>query len=204
MQRKLGNIVDVNENNKYDPMFNRVSSYSDIIEGIPTLIIGMDSAKEILPDFSILNRLNGDVWWTFSKKERRSDNVEDIRKFKEKVLKMYLSKVKYEYVNFTCYPIDKIKKFIRYMKGGDKKLCLLTKDSRFIFIYSEKYNTVWGLSLSLCDYIGICRKKVAKKIRENKNNIFMNGISFADGDIRKIIGDDTHLILPALSYFGEK
>ena len=204
MQRKLGNIVDVNENNKYDPMFNRVSSYSDIIEGIPTLIIGMDSAKEILSDFSILNRLNGDVWWTFSKKERRSDNVEDIRKFKEKVLKMYLSNVKYEYVNFTCYPIDKIKKFIRYMKGGDKKLCLLTKDSRFIFIYSEKYNIVWGLSLSLCDYIGICRKKVAKKIRENKNNIFMNGISFAEGDIRKIIGDDTHLILPALSYFGEK
>jgi hypothetical protein len=90
------------------------------------------------------------------------------------------------------------------MKGGDKKLCLLTKDSRFIFIYSEKYNTVWGLSLSLCDYIGICRKKVAKRIRENKNNIFMNGISFSDGDIRKIIGDDTHLILPALSYFGEK
>lgn len=204
MQRKLGNIVDINENNKYDPMFNRVSSYSDIIESIPTLIIGMDSAKEILSDFSILNRLNGDVWWTFSKKERRSDNVEDIRKFKEKVLKIYLSKVKYEYVNFTCYPIDKIKKFIRYMNGGDKKLCLLTKDSRFTFIYSEKYNTVWGLSLSLCDYIGICRKKVVKRIRENKNNIFMNGISFADGDIRKIIGDDTHLILPALSYFGEK
>ena len=204
MQRKLGNIVDANEKNKYDPMFNRVSSYSDIIEGIPTLIIGMDIAKEILSDFSILNRLNGDVWWTFSKKERRSDNVEDIRKFKEKVLKMYLSKVKYEYVNFTCYPIDKIKKFIRYMKGGDKKLCLLTKDSRFIFIYSEKYDIVWGLSLSLCDYIGICRKKVVKRIRENKHNIFMNGISFADADIRKIIGDDTHLILPALSYFGEK
>lgn len=204
MQRKLGNIVDVNENNKYDPMFNRVSSYSNIIEGIPTLIIGMDSAKEILSDFSILNRLNGDIWWTFSKKERRSDNVEDIRKFKEKVLKRHLSKVKYEYVNFTCYPIDKIKNFIRYVKGGDKKLCLLTKDSRFIFIYSEKYNTVWGLSLSLCDYIGIYRKKVVKRIRENKNNIFMNGISFADDDIRKIIGNDTHLILPALSYFEEK
>lgn len=204
MQRKLGNIVDVNENNKYGTMFNRVSSYGDIIEGIPTLIIGMDTAKEVLPNFSILNRLNGDVWWTFSKRERRGDNIEDIRKFKEKVLKRHLSKVKYEYVNFACYPLGKLKKFIRYLNGNDKKLCLLTKDSRFVFIYSERYNTVWGLSLSLCDYIGICRKKVVKRIRWNKNNRFMNGISFADGDIRKIIADDTHLILPALSYFEEK
>ena len=204
MQRKLGNIVDANEKTVYDVMFNKVASFSDIDPSLPTLIVGMETASENIKDFSILKRLEGDVWWTFSKRERRNEYVEDLKKFKCKVLFDYLSSVKYEYVNFTCYELSRLKKFIRYIDGEDEKTFFFTKESRFAFIYSAKYNRVWGLSLSLCDYIGVDRKKVIGRIKSNRHNRVMNGVSFADDDIRDVIGDNTHLILPALSYFGEK
>lgn len=185
-------------------MFNKVASFSDIDPSLPTLIVGMETASENIKDFSILKRLEGDVWWTFSKRERRNEYVEDLKKFKCKVLFDYLSSVKYEYVNFTCYELSRLKKFIRYIDGEDEKTFFFTKESRFAFIYSAKYNRVWGLSLSLCDYIGVDRKKVIGRIKSNRHNRVMNGVSFADDDIRDVIGDNTHLILPALSYFGEK
>lgn len=204
MQRKLGNIVDASEKSIYDSMFNKVPSFSDIDPSLPTLIIGMETASENIDDFSILKRLEGDIWWTFSKRERRNEHVEDLKKFQCKVLLDYLSSVQYEYVNFTCYELDRVKKFIKYIYSDDVKLLFLTKESRFAFIYSAKYNRVWGLSLSLCDYIGVDRKKVIGKIKSNKHNHIMNGVSFSDDDIRDVIGDNTHLILPALAYFDEK
>lgn len=206
MQKKLGNIVDVNENTVYDPMFNKVHSMDEIDPSLPTIIVGMDLASENIDAtaFSVIDRFSGDVCWTFTKRERRSENAEDLSRFKKMVLMSYLSSVKYEYVNFTCYTLGKLKKFIKYINGDDEKTFFLTKEGRFAFIYSERYLTVWGLSLSLCDYIGIDRKKVIQKIKSNSHNHIMNGVSFADDDIRSMIGDNTHLILPALSYFGKK
>lgn len=204
MQGKLGNIVDANEKTLYDEIFNKVSSYNDIDTSIPTLVIGIDLAKSIIPDFSVLHRGSGDLYWTFTKRERRSDNAEDLLKFKRLCVKKYTERFRYEYVNFTCYTYSRIKKFINYIDGSDYKVCFLTKDSRFVFIYSKRYNMVWGLSLSLCDYINVDRKKVLKRLRNNPKNHFVNGVSFADPDIRNIIGDDTHLIPPLLSYFAKK
>lgn len=206
MQRKLGNIVDANENTVYDTMFNKVSSMDEIDPSLPTIIVGMDLASENIDSsaFSVIDRFSGDVCWTFTKRERRAENAEDLSKFKKMVLMSYLSSVTYEYVNFTCYTLDRLKKFINYINGSDEKTCFLTKEGRFIFIYSVVYNRVWGLSLSLCDYIGVDRKKVIQKIKSNSHNHIMNGVSFADDDIRSMIGDNTHLILPALAYFGEK
>ena len=204
MQRKLGNIIDTNEKTMYDDIFNKVSSFDDRDVSLPTLIVGMDLAKSIVNDFSILSRGDGNLRWTFTKRERRSENMEDLSKFKKYCIKSFSEQFRYQYVNFTCYPYSKLKNFINYINGKDSKMCFLTKDSRFLFIFSEKYRMVWGLSLSLCDYIGVDKKKVISKIKENTHNRFVNGISFADENMRSIIGDDTHLIPLLLYYFAKK
>lgn len=204
MQNKLGNIVDSNDKALYDVIFNKVSSYDKADLSLPTLVIGMDSAKSVMPTFSILNRDMGDIKWTFTKKERRFENSEDLKEFKSYCINKFCSKFKYEYIAFTCYPYSKVKNLINYLYGNDRKVCFLTKDSRFMFIFSEKYRIVWGLSLSLCDYIGVDRKKVISKIKSNKDNCFINGVSFADDEMRGIIGDNTHLIPLLLHYFGKK
>jgi hypothetical protein len=204
MQRKLGNIVDDNEKTIYDDIFNKVSSYNDIDTSLPTLVVGIELAREIIPDFSILHRGDGDLFWTFTKRERRSENADDLAKFKRLCVRRYADTFRYDYVSFTCYPYSRMKKFINYINGDDNKMCFVTKDSRFVFIFSSRYKVVWGLSLSLCDYINVDKKKVLQRLRSNPNNHFVNGVSFADPDIRNIIGDDTHLIPPLLCYFAKK
>lgn len=204
MQIKLGNIVDESAKTVYDVIFNKVSSFDERDKSLPTLIIGMDLAKSVITNFSVLNRGNGNLRWTFSKTERRSENTNDLINFKKYCIERFGERFRYKYVNFTCYPLSRIKKFVAYLYGDDEKVCFLTRDSRFVFIFSEKFKTVWGLSLSLCDYIGVNRKKVIGKMKQNIHNMFINGVSFSDDGIRSIIADDTHLIPVLLHYFGKK
>ena len=109
--------------------------------------------------------------------------------------------IKYSYIDIIGYSFSRIKKLIQYINSDDKKICFVTKDSKFIFIYSEKYNVVWGLSLTLCEYIGVGKQKILSKIRKNKNNRFINNIGLISEDIRKKIGENTHYLLPTYLYF---
>lgn len=203
MIKKLGNIVDVSQTSEYNSFFNKVGSIDEIEPSIPTLIIGMSLAKSIIPDFSMFNRKSQKTgyYWTFSKKERRKEYTDDLFEFKKNVIMSKVENVRYEYVNFPCYTLSKLINFIKYMNGSDRKICFLTKESSFVFIYTRKFGVVFGLSLSLCDYCGIDRKKVVSRLRSNKNNRFINGLGYLDSETRSIIGDNIHYILPLYDYF---
>ena len=46
--------------------FNIVKSSSDLIDGLPTLIVGYDYVNKNYPDFDITNiELEPNVYWTF-------------------------------------------------------------------------------------------------------------------------------------------
>ena len=52
----LGNIVTDNKKiSGFDSSFNIVNDYSEIIENIPTLIIGYKKTQSIFPNFSVLD-----------------------------------------------------------------------------------------------------------------------------------------------------
>lgn len=201
----IGNILtkDCNSFN-CEPIFKKVNDLNEREAENPTLIIGIRNAENYIEDFTILRKEYADknVCWTFNKRDRRSDYINDITKFKKKCLESALKDIRYEYVDFTCYNLSRIKKFIKYLRHGDKKTLFLTKNSKFVFIYSEKYKVVWGLSLTLCEYIGIDRYKVIKRLKANKNNIFVYDLSVFSDDIRKFIGDNTHYILPIYGFFN--
>lgn len=204
--QKLGNIVIKNTTKKDDALFNYVSDYDKIDNTLPTLIIGLESAQNIISSFTILqkNYDNGMLCWTFNKRERRDEYNWDLKQFKNKAIMLFLSKIKYEYIDFTCYPMYKTKQLIKYLRGKDKKICFITRNSKFVFIYSQKYRCVWGLSLTLCEYLGISKVKVLKQLRENTNNVFINGNFTPNDEIKDIIKYNTHYILPLYGYFSEK
>lgn len=204
MSKKLGNILDASETTVYDSCFNKVSDIADIDKSLPTLIIGMDLAKKHIQNFSMFERIDTRTGflWTFTKKERRKEYLHDLMAFKRHCIMRKIEEIKYLYIDFPCYPLEKVKNFIKYINGSDRKMCFLTKDSNFIFIYSQKFKTVFGLSLTLCDYCGIDRGKVIDRIKANKNNRFVNGFSHLDSETRAIIGDNIHYILPLYGYFG--
>ena len=201
--KKLANILDEKSTVNYDSLFNRCTTLEEVDTSLPTLIVGIETAQKYVKNFSMFNRRgqNNDFSWTFAKTERRKEHCEDLFEFKKTVILNILSEIKYEYVCFPCYTISKIKKFIEYINGNDRKLCFLMRDSNFVFIYSRKYKYVFGLSLSLCEYCGISKTKVVNKIKSNSHNKIINGLNYIDEETRRIIGDNIHYMLPLYDYF---
>ena len=114
-----------------------------------------------------------------------------------------LSDVEYHYLNIPSYRYSELKRIYSWVKGKTKKLCFLTRDSNFMFMYDPEKKNVFGLSLTLFEYMGINRKKVVGVVRGNKNNIFIHDTGFMDGEIRGVVGYNTHYILPLASVFLE-
>ena len=195
---KLGNIVTSSKQNTFSEIFNVVNSYDDIIQGVPTLIIGWENAKKHIPQVNILTKRYDNVWWTFSKTERRCEYEDDIMEFFKFAILSRMNKIKYVYVDLVNFRLNSIKKMIGFAKGSTHKVVFLTRNKNFMFIYSKQYETVFGISLTLCEYLGIYRNKVIKLV---KNGDFIHDTSFIDGDIRKVIGGNTHYILPLYEYF---
>lgn len=198
--KKIGNIISLAKPENFSPLYNVVKNYEDKIDGIPTLIIGWENAKKYIPDVNILKKQYDNIWWTFKKNERRCDYEVDIVEYYNKTIKQTLDKVKFIYVNPLTFCLTSIKKIIKFFKSNTVKYSFLTKNSNYMFVYSEQYNTVFGISLTFCEYIGIPKKKVIKLLH---NTIYVNDLSFLSNDIRKVIGNNTHYI-PILYSYIEK
>lgn len=196
--KKIANIVTRSKKNVFGDIFNVVDSFGKTLDGIPTLVIGMDIAKENISGFNILAKRYGDIWWTFSKTERRCEYEDDIVEFYKYAVLHEMDKVRYVYIDPINYSLDRIKKAIGFLRGGTRKYVFLTRNSNFMFVYSEKYNAVFGISLELCEYLGVDRHKVYRLVR---NSEYIHDTSFIDSDLRKVIGNNTHYILPLYTYF---
>ena len=203
--QKLANIVTRGKKEDFSDIYNVVSSCDKINADLPTLYIGLNSAKKCIDNFSILQKhyKEQNCWWTFSKTERRNDYLNDIQKFQEDVILNALETVKYEYVDFIRYRRKRIINFIKYMYSNSDKICFLTRGSNFVFIYDVKLKTVLGLSLTLCEYVGLDKHKIINKIKSNNFNRFINNTVFLNSDVKRIIGNSTHYILPLYCYFSD-
>lgn len=197
--KKIGNIVTKSKKNTFGDIFNVVKSLDDIIKDIPTLIIGFEEAKECIKDFNIIDKQYGDIWWTFKKTERRCEYEEDVMKFYNYAILHEMEKTKYVYVDLINFSLNSIKKMIKFLGDKSRKYIFLTRNSHFMFVYSEQYNTVFGISLELCEYLGVNKQKVLKLLR---NQVYIHDTKFMGNDIRRVIGSNTHYILPLYTYLN--
>lgn len=197
---KIANIVTSSRKNRFGDEFNVVSSCCDAIDGIPTLIIGVDEARTCIIGFNVLEKRydDGMLWWTYKKTERKCDYDDDVEAFIRFSFEHFKKSVRYEYVDIVNYPLSRLKKLVKYMDSPEKKKLLTSQNGDFLFVYSEKYGIVFGISLSLCEYCGIARDKVLKRATRNRSNRFCKPLSSAGLQIRNIIGNDTHCLLPLL------
>lgn len=189
--QKFGNIVTKSKVDVDTDLFNIVDSCEKTIEGIPTLIIGLADAKEHIPRFDILTKQYGDTFWTFRKNERKCEYDEDIDRFQKYAIDKAVSSVKYTYIDFLNYTLNGIRKLLKLAGSSSKKVVFLTKGSSFMFVYMEEYETVFGVSLSTAEYIGIPKGKIMKLLR---NAEYIHDTSFITGNLRRTIGFNTHII----------
>ena len=190
--RKIGNIITTSKMPDYTRLFNVVDDIDDGDMSIPTIIIGVQNAREEFDNrFNVLDKCydGGMLWWTYRKNERRADFEDDMSAFVKFCVEKVAKSIEYVYVDIPNIGVNGVKRFIRYIDNGDMKLCHVTNGDSFMFIYDEKKSMSFGLSLSLCEYVGVKAEKVIDRVRRNKNNIIIDNFSKVNNLVRRYINE---------------
>lgn len=159
--KKIANILTTSKKvshfNDFE-CYNIVSKKEDLIDGLPTLIIGWKLVNELYDSFDILSwKITDNVYWTFGKRERAEKYESDIIEFEKMIFNNLSDKVKYIFINI--FTDEELKKEV-FKKIKDKnisKTCYIENDMLFIHFDDD---VVYGLSLRDIDYEGKDRKKI--------------------------------------------
>lgn len=158
---KIANIFSINKIDVPQD-FNVVSSFDDIIEGLPTLIIGYEYVNKHYPDFDITNiRLGDNLYWTFKKTEKRDKYEEDLKWFITKSYVDLVNQISYIFVDPIQYRGRKLIKIVKKIYSL-KNIVTYTNDT-MIYIYAE--NLIFGIDLRLMKYIGFDVDRLKAKIK---------------------------------------
>ena len=83
-----------------DGLYNVVKTKDELIEGIPTLVIGWEKTKSLFPTACIIERkINDDTYWTWGSRERRQVMEKDIAVFRRLALKRFTKSIKYVFLS---------------------------------------------------------------------------------------------------------
>lgn len=177
--------------------FNISSSLEDVDVSIPTLIIGWKEVKEYFPEQDILNnKICDNIYWTFSKREKRHRFENDINNFIEIVNDFIEKNVNYRFFNYVLSNQTKRDNFISYINKGHHSIYY---NSRFIYIYDISTSTTFGVSLKDLNFIGIKTKCFIDKLNVNNNNIITDNLNFIDNQSLHLIKDNIKIV-PFLNY----
>lgn len=218
----IGNIV-VNDIGKTDfpTVFNICKRYEERIANLPTLIVGISEAKAHMQDYNILVKRDSysDVWWTFSKFERRYDYEEDIERFMGYCVENIFKPITFRYISVV--PIIKndsnallekmsetesaLRHYLLYSNEiweGTMRFLVNIIDNN-LFLYELGESVVYGVSIKLYEYIYSNREELITRVSHNEkmellNNGFERSIPYY---VRREILRKPHLLLPAYAYF---
>ena len=185
----LANIVsDTKINVSQD--FKVVDSLNDILEGLPTLIVGYERVNKLYPDFDITtNKINDKTYWTFKKNEKRDKYEEDLRWFIKKVYSDLINNLSYVFVDPLQYRKKTLIKIIKKILSSKNIISYLHDE--MVYVYTD--NIIFGVDLKLFKFLGFNIDKIKNKIKSIstvflvKDEIlieYKNIISFFDNKIR--------------------
>ena len=167
--QKLGYIVTKNKVNNlpsYIEVVQTISSVGDLSK--PIMYIGLENARKHIDGFNILKKQYiNDVFWTFGKREKRSDYENDIEWFYEFCIKKVINDIKYYYINVLIISLSKVKKLINIVNSSESKYIYIS--NRMIYIYYSNY--IMGMSMDILEYCGVNKTKLLRKLHKNKSNI---------------------------------
>ena len=163
----IGNILTTAKLENVD-YYNVVNKKEDLIDGIPTLIIGWSSVKSLYNDVDITDwKINNNTYWTFGKRERREKMELDIPKFKKLACDNISKKIRYKFFNVLTETKDKKERLYKSFSDKDVKTIYVNGDMIYV-LYNDK-KTVIGISLRDIDYIGGNREKILSTVKKNDN-----------------------------------
>lgn len=172
--------------------FNVVKDIEDIVQGLPTLIIGWELTKSFFPDQDILeSKVTDNIYWTFSKREKRYRYEQELEKFIARILVELKTSVHYIFFNYMISPPQKRESFHLYLDRGDNYIYL---NSRFIYIYNKRDEITFGVSLCDIRYIGIDEDSFISSLNRMGNNHIVKDMSFIDEKSLPFIKDNVKAV----------
>ena len=194
-------------------VFDDLEKYIEVVEftddiritnEIPTLIVSKKLAEKLYgkENVKVLNKtICENIFWTYSKMENRLQFENEIKNFRDNVTKSLFEKI--HYVNFSIFieSLHRIKDFIMFLNNSTKKYIFLENDQLYIYASNNKVNSIVGLSLLDCEYIGIDKKKILTKINSNKNNILFTRKHIIDYNLKQITNEKKYIIPYLYSLF---
>jgi|TARA_R110001592_G_scaffold126498_10_gene337890 hypothetical protein len=166
----IGNIVTLDKI-KVDDNFNVVNSFNEVIEGIPTLVVGTNNANDSYGNLNYIDRKIDDLnYWTFSKKEKRGLFEEDLFYFIENSYKNLTNRLEYIFVDVILFDDEKIKKIFDKIESYKDNISFLT--DKMVYIYSDKY--IFGIDLRQIEYIRGDIDKFIKKVKRFSKDFLSN------------------------------
>jgi hypothetical protein len=149
--------------------FNIVKSSSDLIDGLPTLIVGYDYVNKHYHDFDITNiKLEPNLYWTFKKTEKRDKFDEDLRWFIRKVYEDLTDKLIYLFVDPIQHKPKTLRKIVKKILSLNDVITY--QHNEMFYVYSD--NLIFGIDLKLLKYLGFNTDKIKEKIK-SISNVFL-------------------------------
>ena len=149
--------------------FNIVKSSSDLIDGLPTLIVGYDYVNKHYHDFDITNiKLEPNLYWTFKKTEKRDKFDEDLRWFIRKVYEDLTDKLIYLFVDPIQHKPRTLRKIVKKILSLNDVITY--QHNEMFYVYSD--NLIFGIDLKLLKYLGFNTDKIKEKIK-SISNVFL-------------------------------
>lgn len=174
-------------------MAERISNFENADMSKPTLIIGKKNAESIFgkENIKVLNRnIKDNIVWTYAKNERRDDYLEGIKNFNSFVFGALKQKVKYKYFDVFHTNYSTVRDFILYMGNKQRKVAYLKKEH--IYFYTK--NSVYGLDLRECEYLGIKKEKIVNIIKNAKNISFVSDLKENSLELDEYLSSNAYLI----------
>ena len=192
----LANIVSTDKE-KVSEDFNVVTSLDDIIQGLPTLIIGFDYIKKNHHEYNILDRkLNDNTFWTFRKVEKRELHDSDIFLFSTYVYENIANKVQYFYIDPLQISFKNTKKFLKLFYSANPIVYKFTDESKGHEMLYILINTViYGVDINFLKYMGFKTNRILNDVKNlagvflEGNNIFIEyqkGLEFLDNQVKYV------------------
>lgn len=188
----LGYIVSKNKIKDTVGFVKIVNSYEEVNDLTkPILIIGLDEAKKFKGGFSILNKnIDKNIFWTYSKTERRIDYEKDILDFYNYILEENINNISYKYINMLTLTKNKCKNMLKLLNNDILKYIYISNN----MIYCYYNDIVFGFSLEISEYCGINKDKILKMLKSNSHVKISYNDYFIDNNIKKLINNKKYVI----------
>ena len=194
----IGNIIT--SENIDIKNYNIINNIDLINNDLPTIIIGWNETKNIVTDkpISILHKkINDNLYWTFTKKERKVDYEKDIINFESICLKFIESKINYIYVDVLHSSKRKIRKILNKIKVF-KTIVTYINNKNMLYIFGD--NLIFGIDLNICEFIGVKKNKIINKVNSISNVTLRQNEIF--NICKDLIKNNREKLIPYIYYNG--